>query len=550
MAWHQGSGLKSIAFCCLLCGFALSAFARVVINEVCYDPLGADTGKEWIELYNAGTVTENLEGARIYKAGSSYELVFEIPYFLLRPGRFLLIGEALVSEAVFIANLAFQNGGSASDAIQYRSPDGTYTDTVIYDSPNLNFLTDDSGNVAVSFAPDVPEGWSLARIVDGYDTDDCALDFIAEANPTPGLSNRPQVDYALLHPSVWQQDEEWLLGVFVKNVSPISSWFTAQLRVLLDGVQVGSNFVDCIAAGDSLYFLNYLPVTDDQNHALELILDFPEDTNPDNNQLSLTLFQQELLPPLLNEIMYYPPTGYQEWIEVFIPVADTRRNGFWIRDAANNNFSFSLPEQSGYFVLCNSAAQLLSFYPQCPPEAVIEVSGWAILNNTGDTIQLLDSEDNILDELSYVGSSAQQGKSLERYLNSSQQVAWRYSLDPSGATPGRINSQPQNLPPEFTGQLKLQGSPCKAKAGESISIFHRLQHPENKVNCRVFSRGGSLVRVLADNLTLPSEGVVHWDGKDSRGKFVPRGLYFIVWESRSSSGGKLQRQQLSAVIYD
>ncbi|NLN85597.1 MAG: lamin tail domain-containing protein, partial [Candidatus Cloacimonetes bacterium] len=152
--------LKTFATICILLFVPLFAFARVVINEVCFNPVGPDSGKEWIELYNAGDEDLNLEGAKLFSGGRVFTEVFEFPHFILRSKRFLLIGDSQVENAVFVIPLAFQNGGSATDGIRYVSPDGTYTDTVLYDQPNLNMLPDDSGYPGVSFAPNPPEGWS------------------------------------------------------------------------------------------------------------------------------------------------------------------------------------------------------------------------------------------------------------------------------------------------------------------------------------------------------------------------------------------------------
>ncbi|HNT52893.1 MAG TPA: lamin tail domain-containing protein, partial [Candidatus Syntrophosphaera sp.] len=118
----------------------------MVINEVCYDPLGVDAGFEWIELYNAGGVDLNLEGALILSGGSTLQQVYVLPNFILRTGRYLLIGEAQIAQAVYNTPLGFQNGGSETDGIRFVAPDGSFTDTVLYDSPNLYGLPDDSGN--------------------------------------------------------------------------------------------------------------------------------------------------------------------------------------------------------------------------------------------------------------------------------------------------------------------------------------------------------------------------------------------------------------------
>jgi len=53
----------------VFCFAVQAAAAQVVINEVCYDPVGDDTGYEWIELYNAGSQDVDLEGALLMSGG-------------------------------------------------------------------------------------------------------------------------------------------------------------------------------------------------------------------------------------------------------------------------------------------------------------------------------------------------------------------------------------------------------------------------------------------------------------------------------------------------
>ena len=46
---------------------------NIVINEVMYDPVGADAGYEWIELFNADDQAVDLENWKIQKAGVVFE---------------------------------------------------------------------------------------------------------------------------------------------------------------------------------------------------------------------------------------------------------------------------------------------------------------------------------------------------------------------------------------------------------------------------------------------------------------------------------------------
>ena len=521
-------------------------YAEIVINEVCYDPKGADSGYEWIELYNNGDSDVNLQGAKILCGGRTFQQVYELPSFILRAHRFLLIGESQVLQAQLITSLGFQNGGSETDGIRYVSPDGTYTDTLLYDSPNTNHLPDDTGAPGTSFAPDVPEGYSLARIIDGLDTNDCELDFISESQPTPGLPNHRYIDYALISPEVFLSDSFWHYQVAVKNLSSFTTNVSANLNIFLDESSIAEYDVPIIAPGDSLLYAGLIPVEDESNHMVKFILQLIDDPDLTNNQCSFWLWESEPQPPVINEIMYNPLTGLQEWVEIY--AIDSAPGDYILKDQAENQCLFSLPSSSGYFILCPNSDSFISQYPSCPSSAVLQSNGWTSLNNDGDSLYLFDEEQNLLDQMSYIGDNTHKGISLERYLTATQETKWRYCLNETGSTPGLPNSQSPPFP-QFTGTLHISGSPCNPQKGENINIYYKLNSTQSYVVCYVYDRQGRKVRVLADNLKVSSEGNLSWDGKDASGKYLPRGLYIISWKSKAQDGGKILNRQFSVVLY-
>ncbi|MFH1547323.1 MAG: lamin tail domain-containing protein [bacterium] len=160
----------------------------ILINEVMYDPEGTDLGYEWIELKNISNSTIDLEGWKIQAAGAQFTDVLTISSLSIQPNQILLIGEQKVQSDYPVSKLAFQNGGSESDGIRLVDNAGMIVDTVIYDSPNSNNLIDDTGYIGISFADDVPSGYSLCRIGIN-DTDNSANDFTQCKNSTPGNDN-------------------------------------------------------------------------------------------------------------------------------------------------------------------------------------------------------------------------------------------------------------------------------------------------------------------------------------------------------------------------
>ena len=529
----------------LLCLCASLLQANVVINELCYDPVGDDSGFEWIELYNNGTSTIDLAGAKLLRAGSSWTEVLTLPSFLLRPGRYLLIGETQITSAVITASLSFQNGGSETDGVRYLSPDGSYTDTVLYDSPNTYNLSGDEG-AASSYAEDAEAGYSLSRIKDGFDSDDSAFDFYPEPSPSPGLANLTRCDYAVLSASVQKQGSQWLLNSHVHNLSPFSTDEMAFFDVYIDGDAVLNQELMPVPAEDSLSVCIELPIWDEFNHTIDLWLELYTDPDSLNNRYSLNLMQVELLPPRLNELMYNPLAGDQEWIELYLAEEPQSRSEYSIRDLGGNQISFALPQMGGYYVLCTDRDQLLYQFPTCPPSRVIELSNWITLNNDGDSLVLLNSDGTVIDSMSYVGHSSYKGVSLEYWQAASGSYTWKHS--PNSGSPGAPNSAPGQPIPPSAGRLALEKDIFYPKQGERMMLIHTLEDPNNIVNLCVYDLSGRKRRILADRLPVQASGILLWNGRDDSGKLLPRGPYILYWESQSTNGGKILRRQLDLIL--
>ncbi len=516
--------------------------AAIVINEVCYDPTGNDEGYEWLELYNNGNENVQLEGASILAGGQSYTVQYTLPAFILRAGHFLLIAGNQIPVAQLYFNFSFQNGGNESDGIRYISPDGSYHDTVLYDSPNSYGLVDDTGVAGIHFAPDVPAGYSLARAIDGQDTDNCATDFIAESNPTPLQANRRHCDYALSQYNVTFQDGHAELGIWLKNLSAITPIANASFSINQSEILLYQQSIEPIAAFDSLWVSATLSCTADP---LSVNLELTDDPDSTNNSLNITLSPEQVTGIWINEFLANPETGNQEWVEICQSKA-TKDLEYHIKDLSGNQIKFYLPSAPGYYVVCPDTATLRVRYPDCPSEKLIQAISWTNLNNDGDSL-VLQQEGISLDSLFYYEAEIIRGVSRERYLEQDN-VLWRNSFSSNGGTPGLPNSLPPQMEIPEAGSVKLSGSPCKPETGEKISLTYHLKSSANRISCSIFDLRGSKLRILADYTLSGDTGILYWDGRKQDGSLVPRGLYIILWESQSSEGDRIFRKQLSAVI--
>ena len=159
----------------------------VLIDELYYDPLGSDTGYEYIILYNTGADPVDLEGWRIERGGTSFIYgAYTISGVVMPPEEVIVFGgDMMIPVPDVVYNFNFPGGGTSSDGVRIVDAAGTVIDTLIYDSPNSYRLPGDGGFDPYPdemCAVDVPAGKTLTRDADHTDTDDCSVDF-SEGDP-------------------------------------------------------------------------------------------------------------------------------------------------------------------------------------------------------------------------------------------------------------------------------------------------------------------------------------------------------------------------------
>lgn len=137
--------------------------SQVVINELVSDPIsGSD---EWVELYNTGTTTIDIAGWLLVEGGGSVTPLSGT----IDAGSFKLI-EGIVG--------SLNNTG---DSVILRNVSGDVIDSVVYGDWNDGSTAD---NASVTVDPQ-----SLARVIDGVDTNVDTIDFKVTTTLTPASAN-------------------------------------------------------------------------------------------------------------------------------------------------------------------------------------------------------------------------------------------------------------------------------------------------------------------------------------------------------------------------
>jgi hypothetical protein len=517
-----------------------------VINEVCYDPPGADAGAEFVEIFNPDTLAVALDGCRVEFGNGAgdpaWQLRWTAPAGTLIPPRacFLLADEGWQGPpAHATAALGLQNG---PDALRLVRADGS-TDTVGWGELAAPELHEGAP------APDVA-GVSLARRPDGRDTQDNAADFAA-AEPTPGALNWPDFAPRLVAWRWWPPavaavgDEltgivelgnagrEDLAGARVRlRVGTATAWSSLGATPP-DSTAVVSLVVRTAAAGP-------------QPARLETWREAAAET------LRWPLGEVQVGPAGLRlaEVMAAPTTG-GEWCEIE-NVDGVPRNLAELGLRDEDGAWRALPEQvlapGDCRLLVQDAAAASAWLAEltaagvalpCDPPPPVEVPGWPALNNSApasrdfaDRLYLAEADGMVIDfvTLGLGTGRAPVGRSLERTAAGQ----WRPSTAPAGGTPGCLPPAPIAV---TGGEVRLAPNPFSPAEGDGAVHVH-LVVPDAAVGyeLRIFDLWGRAVRDLGGDDLGPGVRELLWDGRDEAEQRLPAGGYVVLVRWRLPGG--------------
>lgn len=531
-----------------------------VLNEVCYDPAGADAGGEYVEFTHAGPDTVSLAGARLEFANGAEGVVWRTqwtggPGARIVPGGFFLLADqgwqgAAVPDA--LANLALQNG---PDAVRLVLPGGA-VDLLGYGALVEPQLSEGQP------APNATGGKVLARRPDGHDTDDNATDFVV-ADPSPGAANFPRIDLRLLKvnaepPSLLGPGEDVAVTVRVANRG-LETLAGATARIEVAEVWGSAAMPPLAAAAETSVTVVLRPVENGRlGAALEIT--WPDAGSPWRQ--SLGGLQVGPAWCCLNEVMAVPPGG-GEWVEI-LNLDDSPRSLATLvlrdEDGAWRELPDVVLAPGACAIVAQDPALFRAWWDEsvlagaplgCDdglyPEAriVAAVGGWPNLNDTppatrsfADRIYLGD-DGVVLDHLTLAEAEAPQRRSWERVApnwRGPRAAGWRPATAPAGSTPTCANS----VAFEGASGGGLAAVPNPFSRGEDTGATHlrfTVGAGAEGWQLRIFDLWGRLVRDLGGDDLGEGSRDVSWDGCDDGGRPVAAGGYVAALRLLEPGGG-------------
>lgn len=518
----------------------INIFASVVINELFYDAVGVDAGQEWIELYNNGDEDISLHNWEIQAGGKTFSTRFTFPNITIRAKSFFLISESNnISLTNIVADLGFENGGSATDGVRIFNPATQYTDTILYDFPNSNNLEGDTPTQ--NPCPGVAPGHSLARYRDGEDTNSIS-DWFASATPTPGRSNLLERKVTLASCEATHYDSYIEVSTVIRNLStsPVDN-LELGIKILFNSELKYSNTLSGISALDSL--THCITITNEFNESGLLIVELISNSNIELvDNLWEKWISQQNIGAKLTEIMYYPRANQTEWIEIKL-LNDVEDVELVITDLAGSSCRATVSGEVGdYLVIAEDSDNLLLNFAECDEDKVFQATGWTTLNNTGDVI-ILKQGSVILDSLQYSSNSAPKGYSLE--YNESD-ATWGRSFAEAGATPTQPNSCLDNSHQAGTG-VEITNSVISRKKDNHLKLTFNLDKSVTFLTLKLYDLRGKEINTLEANYSQQYNGEFVWDGYIN-GKYLTSGLYPGILILKASTGKIVSEKKILITI--
>jgi len=515
--------------------------AEILLNEVLYDPAGADAGLEFVEVSArsggdpdaslAGWVLETGNGAR---PGEWSVAWIGGPADRLREGIFLIGEEGVEPWPDAVVDLDLQNG---PDACRWRGPGGA-VDVLGWGKPLDPSLFEGSPAEDVS-------GLSLARRPDGLDSNHNARDFRG-AEPSPGAFNSPEFDLVVEvfvpPPAGWSEGAAWSFAWTVRNLGRTAGPVEARAlcgvhpdEILVVARPPGSGLLD---PGETVQI--------ERQVAPPPGVHVPRSDPTAPPGFPWRGFGADLV---VSEVLNRPRPPGAEWIEIHsIAGRSLDLAAFHLEDAAGTRAPLSGVLAPGRYAVVTVDSAALRARWEIPGRAVVvEAAPWPSLNHSASPGEVAERVVLRVGDLESVAASVPGGADeaisweiVSRHLDPDDPASWSASLDRTGGTPGRENSRDGDraLGP-VTAALSAHPSPFVPSRDGTTLLVLRPARPAPACRMTVFDASGVRVASLAPWRVSPGEHRALWDGGQDGGAPAGLGLYIVRAEAPGSPPASL-----------
>ncbi len=539
-----------------------SEWKDVTLTEIYADPSSSNglPNAEFVELFNRTNASVNLNGWRLSDPSSGGNLSGTI-----EPKEYIIVTTTAAKsdfetfgKVLGISGFPTLNNGG--DVLVVKDNLGNTIDSVSYSDSWYK----DSGKKS--------GGWSL-ELIDPENPCGEGDNWIASENPlggTPGkqnsvFANKPDLTPPIII-SVIAQSPTLLTLTFnekLKDEIPKISNFRITPDVEIASIQMGNAAYTQLALtlnqalqNEIVYALTVSGIRDCNGNVMEenvFTFGLPETASP--------------LDVVINEILFNPrPTGV-DFVELYNPTSKyfNLKNwgiGNWEDDRATNirtitNGDLILGPRE-YRVITTDPATIISHYPLSVRENIVQAPLPSMPDNEGSVV-LIDPDQVFIDNLKYqddqhsIFIKDDDGVSLERIdpqSPSDNWANWKSASSTVGyATPGYLNSNSHANPVSIQGEVTVIPEIFIPITGQPdfTEIHYQFDQGGWVANVKIINSQGVLIKQIANNEILGTQGFFRWDG-DQEGGSKARVGYYIVWFQVYHSTGKVQTFKKRVVL--
>ena len=523
-------------------------FKDVIITEVFSDPSPGIQlpDAEYIEIFNRSSNEFDLNGWTLSDGSSNAKLSSRT----LLPGEYLvLVSPSSIEEFLSFQNvvgvIGFPSLNNSEDVITLKSSSGATVDSVHYYHSWYNDSEKSEG------------GWSL-ELIDPNNPCSEENNWVAsedESGGSPGkqnsvFANKPDVT----GPS--------LTNVFAYSTDHIKLDFNERLAdddILTTSISINpsipisyARFADhtlrsiTVTLGSAIQsgVLYNITLNNIRDCNLNLI-------NDEHKTLAFALPEEaDSLDIIINEILFNPlPTGV-DFIELYNNSPKYVNLKYWrlgnleegsLQNEKTLTDSDLLFSPHSYMVVTSDPDVVIGQYPNSLHGNFL-ISGLPSLPDDEGSIAIVNDKGKIIDALEYNNDyhssliKNEDGVSLERVSfssDSSDPHNWKSaSSTVDYATPGFLNSNAWAENIQLINSIQIDPEIFQPVFGQPsfTQIIYKFDQGGNVLNAKVFDGQGRLIKTLANNDVLGTEGFYRWDGDRDDGSKARIGYYFIWFE--------------------
>jgi hypothetical protein len=537
----------------------------MLVNEIMYYPIGDEP--EWVELLNTSSDTINLKGWRISDSNISTRSLVTPIDVLVAPYSYILIAKDIAftsyhSGIPFVAtNFSALNNSTPDAVVIYDSWMNTI-DSVLY----AHFWGGQNGKslerIDAEIQSNVSTNWGTSQ--DSLGCTPGRNNSIARYNFDLRISNLTQVSalvdgkaIPVVHVSVQNIGRQFADSIIVSFYNDRNRNSVPELSECISTLLAAQSLVP----GDSILLIESFPQLASGVTNIIAHTDWWRDDNMRNNQASVSVtIHYEPRTLVINEIMYNPFSGQNEWLEIFNRSDQSIDLAHWTlndRPTLNSVNSFEITDlpfaiKSGEYAILAADSSLFKVFQNLSVSdstlhiRILNHSGGFSLNNDGDVVVLKDHTSLTIDSVAYLPSWHHpdavdtKGRSLERIspnIDSNDPRNWSTCTNLLGGTPGKINSI-ITTSSKSSSLISISQNPFSPD-GDGFEDFcvirYNLPMMTSIVNLRIYDIKGRLVRTLANGELIGRQGELVWNGFDDNKQRVRIGVYVIFLEATDQS---------------